>query len=313
MTTTIDHGTDAWHAERATGIGGSEIGVILGLSSFESPFSLWARKTGLLPAGDPETARQRIGRRMEGVIAAEFHDATGLHVAGEQLMLRHPDHPWARASVDGLVVESPHSAIDDAVGVFEAKTAREFGWTEIPPTYLAQCRWNAWVAGVDRAWLCVMFSGWRFEVFEIDQDPADVAFMVDRAAEFWAHVENGTPPPVDGHDATADAIAHLWPTETPDKAIDADPTLAEILAHRAAIKARVSADEKVLKGLDNELAALIGDAETIRIDGAPAFTYRAQSRTTVDRAALEAEHPAIAAAFTRISTYRVLRPVKGKK
>lgn len=321
--TAVETHSQQWHEIRASGVGGSEVAGLLGLSRYASPWSLWAEKTGLIPAEHEDNERLEFGREAEPYLAAMFHRRTGLHVAGQQMMVRHPEHGFARATLDGLVFAPipeehvPFGPRSDALGIVQFKTWATRGWPDgIPPAIRAQTIWEMACAGLRHAWVGVLFSTFRFEVFELPWDDdveADWQFMLAAATEFWRHVEDGTPPPVDGSDATADAIAHLWPTETPDKAIDADPTLAEILARRAAIKARVSADEKVLKGLDNELASLIGDAETIRIDGAPAFTYRAQSRTTVDRAALEAEHPAIAAAFTRISTYRVLRPGEGKK
>lgn len=311
--TAVDTRTTDWLAWRAAGIGASDIGAILGLSTFASPFSLWAEKSGMLPAQD-DTPRLRIGRRMETVLAAEFTDMTGLHVAGEQTWITHRDHPWARATVDGFVVESPDSDVTDALGVIEFKTDGRFGWPDgIPANYLAQVRWQMACANVDHAWLVVMFAGFRVEVHDVARDIDDETFMLERAAEFWQHVADGTPPPVDGSDATAHALAAIHPTETPGVTLDADPDLVELLARRSAIKARITADEKVVKALDNELTALIGDAETIRIDGTPAWTYRAQTRATVDRAALESAHPDIAAAFTRTSTYRVLRPATKKE
>jgi putative phage-type endonuclease len=305
-----DTHSDAWHAERATGIGGSDIGVLLGLSRWQSPWSLWCEKVGLLPARGPETQRQRIGRRMEAVIAAEFHDATGLWVAGEQTMLRSTTHPFARSTPDGFVVESEHSSIDDALGIFEAKTDGRFGWDEIPPAHLAQVRWSMGVAGLDRAWLAVMFAGWRFEVFEVDQDPADWEFMVAKAEWFWDLVQTQTPPPIDSSDATAHAIRDRWPSHVDGAIHDASPDLAALLARRKAVNEQMLRTEKEVKRLTAELAAAIGEAELIAVGGTPAWSYRSQSRTTLDAKALQAAHPELdLTPFQRTSTFRVLREI----
>jgi len=45
----FDNGTSEWHEVRADGIGGSEIGTILGLNRWESAFYLHHLKTGNLP------------------------------------------------------------------------------------------------------------------------------------------------------------------------------------------------------------------------------------------------------------------------
>jgi putative phage-type endonuclease len=308
----IDHDA-AWHAERNTRIGGSTIGVLLGLSPWESPYSLWAKYTGLIPnGGDDPSPRLRIGRRMESVIAAEFHDETGLWIAGEHAMLRHPERAEFGCEVDGFVVESPQSDITDALGVFEAKTDSRFGWDEIPPTYLAQCRWNCYVAGLERAWLVVMFAGFRVEVFHVEQDPADVAFMVERADEFWRLVQTNTPPPLDGSEPTARAIGARWPAHDPGLVHDADAELVELLAKRAALKVRTRADELAIAECDNAIAGTIGDAELIAVDGVPAWSYKAQSSPRVDTKALRAAHPEIAARYTKTSSFRVLRALNTK-
>ena len=37
---------EQWHLRRRLGIGGSEIGTILGLNKYQTPFDLWLIKTG---------------------------------------------------------------------------------------------------------------------------------------------------------------------------------------------------------------------------------------------------------------------------
>lgn len=302
--------TAEWHTERANGIGASEVGVLLGLSSYDSPWSLWCRKVGLLPDDHEDTPRLRIGRRMEPVIAAEFHDRTGLHVASEQMMVRDPEHPHRRATLDGLVYDGGFDAdIDAALGVFEAKTDGRFGWDEIPPAYVAQIRWQMGVTGLDRGWLAVMFAGFRFEVYEITQDPEDWRFMCERADEFWRMVIEQTPPPVDGSDATARAIAARWPNHDPDSMCVAGERLADTLAKRKALKARVLADEKTLKQMDAEIAIAIADREMVTVDGVPAWSYKSQTKTTIDGRAMAAALDVDPAPWSKTTTYRVLREI----
>jgi predicted phage-related endonuclease len=97
----------AWHGWRRGGIGGSDIAGIIGISRWASPWSVWADKVQLRqPTGD--TQRQRIGKRMEHVLAAEFNEETGLYVAGEQTWCWDPEHPHRRCTVDGFVYEEPN-------------------------------------------------------------------------------------------------------------------------------------------------------------------------------------------------------------
>ena len=44
-----DSGSAEWNELRSKGIGGSEIGTIMGFNPWESAFALWAKRTGQIP------------------------------------------------------------------------------------------------------------------------------------------------------------------------------------------------------------------------------------------------------------------------
>ena len=68
----FEPGSPQWQAARARGIGGSEIAAVLGLSPWESRFSLWHRKMGLA-APVAQNDVMYWGNRLEGVIRDEFN------------------------------------------------------------------------------------------------------------------------------------------------------------------------------------------------------------------------------------------------
>jgi len=55
-------GSPEWHAERSLGIGGSEVGTILGLNPWESAYALWAKKLNLIPSEIKENWAIRFGK-----------------------------------------------------------------------------------------------------------------------------------------------------------------------------------------------------------------------------------------------------------
>lgn len=301
-----------WHEWRSHGIGGSDIGAILGLSKFASPWTVWADKQGLLPP-TPETQRQRIGKRMESLLAAEFHDAhPELMVVGEQMWLTHRDWPVARCTVDGGIIETPDTAmgrarpdLEDLVGVWEAKTQGTFGWPDGIPAYIeAQCRWNMGIARVGVCYLTVMFAGFRIEHYEIAHDEDEWQFMLDRARNFWLLVEAGTAPDVDGSDATTRALRHVHPEHITGERAEIDH-LADLVVERGDLKDAVKADTARLDEIDNELRAAIGDAEYATVGGVEMFTLRTQQgrKSTCP----ECGHT------TQGAPFRVLRPTPRKK
>lgn len=296
----------AWHAFRRKGVGASDIGALLGLSKWSSPMSLWCEKLGLLPPSE-ETQRQRIGKRMETVLAAEFQDETGLTLAGEQTWLTATEWEIARCTIDAAVVPPTPRGVDpnlsDFLGPWEAKTSGMRKWDEIPPAYLAQIQWQMYVMGAQRAWLTVMFSGWNIETSTVDRDQDDIDFMVARAKEFWHLVETETMPEIDGSDATTDALSHLYPKHIEGRTVDLSAMAAKV-AHLLDLKEEAKRIKDETKELNNEVRAAIGDAEIAEIDGRPAFTFKQQPGAK--RTCSACQH------VDQGEPFRVLRQIKKK-
>lgn len=311
--TVTDHD---WHSWRGKGIGGSDIGALLGLSRFSSPTRLWAEKTGRL-APTEETQRLRIGKRMEPVLAAEFHDMTGLHVVGEQTWCSHPINEFQRCTVDGFVAENPDATFPDQyLGTVQFKTDGRHGWPDGIPDYIrAQCVWEMGVTGMQHCWLVVMFAGFKVEMFEIPWDmdaQSDWDFMSLKATEFWnEYVIPDVHPPMDELEATTLALGEMFPRAMSDEPVDAmvaSEQAVALVAEIHAIKARIKTDEEREAVLSNELRLLLGECtDLLGIDGTVLATWRPQERRSIRADALREAHPAIADEFTTITTSRVLR------
>lgn len=300
-----------WHEWRRGGIGGSDIAGLLLPGRWSSPWKVWAEKVGLIEPTE-STQRQRIGHRMEAVLAAEFEDARpGLTVMGEQQWCEHPDHSWARCTVDGFVADRTcaedecSDRVEHLGSVFatvQFKTDARYGWPDGPPAnYRAQCIWEMGVTGMRHSFLAVMFGGFRFEVFDIPWDDAaeaDWELMFKTAERFWHdHVLTGEAPPVDGSDATTEALGDVYPDHEPGLSVDLDG-LAALIEERDDLKETTKATKARLAQIDNTIKARFGDAEVGTFNGVPAFTYRQQTRGAYEVAE---------------TTFRVLRHVKQPK
>lgn len=269
-----------WLAWRRGGIGGSDIAALLGLSSFSSPWALWAEKVGLLP-DEPMTQRQRIGLRAEAMLSEEFHDETGLFITGEQTWCTDPAVDYRRCTVDGFVSETDSPSIDETIGTWQCKTWGTRDWRDgIPPAIRAQCIWEMGVTAMKRCWLTVMFSGFRIEHYEIAMDAdakADLAFMNQRADRFWTDcVLPGIPPAVDGSDATQRALnaaySHVEPGESTTVARDVVEALS-------AAKERMRVLKTEIAGYEAEIKASLGSAEIgVGDDGQQLVTWRSVER-----------------------------------
>lgn len=134
------------------------------------------------------------------------------------------------------------------------------------------------VTGLQHWWFGVLFAGFRFEVFELAANPADQALIARRAARLWhRHVLTGTPPPVDGSDATAEALRTVYPEHEPGERASLD-NLAGLLPERTDIKTRMKADKARLAEIDNQIREAFGGAEVGTVDGIPVLSYRSSER-----------------------------------
>jgi putative phage-type endonuclease len=286
-----------WLDWRRTRVGGSDVSAILGISNYGSPWSVWAEKVGLI-GDEPSDELMEAGRWLEHAIAPWFSDRTGLHVIGTQAVVEAADDPVASCTVDGFVAEAPGSMVADSLGELEIKT-RGFGkrWDPIPADVQAQCQWQMYVTGHQRAWIAVLM-GRRLDIHDLERDESDIAFIVDRVHRFWTeHVVTGTPPATDGHDATLRAIAEVYPTHTPDKSVELDD-LADVLDEWRAAKAQRLTVEKREKEAKAAIVAALEDAEEGTVGGERVVSYRTQTR---------AEY------VVAENSFRVLRETKPKK
>ena len=146
---------DDFLKSRATGIGGSDAAAILGLSRWKSPFQVYQEKRGEA-AQTPDNASMRWGRYLEPVVRQAYADDTGRAVRLPDGLVRHQQHTFMIANLDGVT--------DDG-RVVEIKTARTSqGWGEpgsdqVPQEYLLQAQHHMAVTGLVVADVAVLIGG----------------------------------------------------------------------------------------------------------------------------------------------------------
>ena len=179
----------SWLAARRQGIGGSDAAAAVGLSKWRTPLELYLDKRGELEV--TETEPMRWGTLLEPVVRQEYANRTGREVHCPGVILRHPRVTFALLNPDGIV---------PGERLYEGKTARTAeGWGEpgsadIPQEYLLQVQHGLFVTGLPVADVAVLIGGNDFRVYEVPADAELQEMLIDREAEFWRHVEEGTPP-----------------------------------------------------------------------------------------------------------------------
>lgn len=211
----FEPGTEQWHAARANGIGGSEIAAVVGLSPYESRFSLWHRKKGLIGAVE-ESEEMYWGKVHEPGICARFaKDHPEWFVRGS-FTYAAAKRPWQIANPDRNLWPTD-SHIDDTVpaALLEAKTSRDAeGWgkegtDQIPVWYRCQCLHYMDVTGARRCYVAVLIAGSEYREYVVDYDEDEARLLREAGARFMDDLARDFRPDIDGHSATYQAIREI--------------------------------------------------------------------------------------------------------
>lgn len=141
----IPQNEQEWLQARLAGIGASEASAIIGCNPYMSNVDLWKIKTGRKKAADiSSNAHVAYGHAAEGPIRELFaldYPEYEVTYGGAFDMVRHPEHPWLFATLDGRLVERATGR----KGVYEGKTteilrsiAKEKWRDGIPQNYYVQ-------------------------------------------------------------------------------------------------------------------------------------------------------------------------------
>lgn len=271
----FESGSEDWHRLRNEpgAIGGSEAGVILGLSAFESAYSLWAKRTGLIPSGDTSQAME-WGSRLERVILEKFAEDNAGQVYDNVGTWANNERPWQRANPDGLLF------IDGRWELIEIKTARDEaywkdadGQLEVPPTYKAQVQWYLSCLGLERAHVAVLFGGSRYHTFTVEADQFEQDLAIAKCAEFLPYLlGEGEPPYSAPYNMTAEAVRYQHPDIDQDEAVELGAVGSDYL------KAVQAADEatKQVELLKAQVLGAMGNARRGLIDNVWLLTRQAR-------------------------------------
>ncbi|MCV7230714.1 YqaJ viral recombinase family protein [Mycolicibacterium komossense] len=254
----------------------SKVGAILGLSRWESPFSLWNRMKGLVPPEEPKDAFD-LGHDVEDFAAKRWRrrqTERWLLSPGEVQFIVDPEH----FGFPAMVTLDRRAVRGQSRRVVEFKMARDQndadkwgddGSGNLPPDYFAQVLTAMLFTGwTDKAGhlLCVgpRIGDERLYQVEYDADArAEASFLINECRRFHESLSNDDPPPLDKSPATYDCIKALHP-DIDGTTVDIDPD--EALDYAEARVAFAAADDelnlqrnRLLKRMEQAQYANLGD------------------------------------------------------
>jgi len=221
----FENGSEKWHELRSRGIGGSEVGTIAGLNKWESAYTLWAKKSGLIADQVEQSEAMEAGTLLEKFILERYferlnpsliiYDDVGTYALD-----------WSHANPDAIYENE-----DGTFGIWECKTARfEDDWNlpkrgergtglDIPRSYYSQVQWYMRVMGFGEAIVSVLFGGQKYREFYVIADKYAQDTDLEIATKFWNGLQIGEQPDWDGSTSTYETVRAENPDIT-DEAVD---------------------------------------------------------------------------------------------
>ena len=274
-------GSEEWLAARREGVTATDIVTICGLSAYDSPYSLYWRKLGVVPEA-VDNDRFRLGRDLEPLIIDRWREKHPLFTNTHGGLYRSGERPWQLATPDQLVWS--HAAPDTCP--LELKSWADADWHSWdegpPPAVRAQVLWQMDTLDASTGYVGVLFlpSG-EFRSFSIEHDESvipdgpeaddpcdvckDIGLMREAGFRFYLQVKGHIPPPgADGSAATMAAVKARFATVDKTATAVLAPEAWSVYADAAE---RVDYWTEVRQAAEASLREVTDDAYKLEVDG----------------------------------------------
>ena len=192
---------DLWLKERAKGITASDASAVLGLSTFKTPFKVWAEKTQVLDNDFVESERMKWGSRLETGIALGFAQEQGIEVSQCGDLVAHEKYNWLMATPDFYGSDG---------SVVEIKNSSKYqDWMDgnMPDHAHVQVIIQLACTGLEFGHLAALIQGSKLEHRIIFKDASLEETIIAKLEEFKGLIDNRTAPPLLSEDlATVGAL-----------------------------------------------------------------------------------------------------------
>lgn len=181
-----------WLNLRESYVGSSDIPILLGLSKYKSPLSLYLEKVEGI-ASTEDSIRLKMGRVKEPLIADLLAEESGLKIWKSGACFTRKDLPGCLATPDYWV------EIDDIKCPLEIKNVSGFAkneWEneEFPAYAIAQLNWQMGILGKTKGVICGLIadSSLRWKIFEFSKPLFELS--LEKAQEFLKLCKEKTAP-----------------------------------------------------------------------------------------------------------------------
>lgn len=256
-----------WLKQRGFGIGSSEVGTILGLNPWDTPYQLWRRKMGM-DAPKEENFAMRAGHYLEDAVSKFYADATGKEIikasAGDWLIVNN-EREYLRVSPDRTFWIPGRTKSDKNKGILECKTTQmKIEKDNVPMHWYSQLQYQLGVAELEQGALAWLIAGREFDYLEVEFDKEFFDYMVGEVDKFWIDNIKGGKEPIS---MNLDDVVLRNPRHVLGKFVEADATIMQEIAEMRLLKEELAKLDARKKEIEDNIKMMIGDAEALVAPG----------------------------------------------
>lgn len=301
-------------ADRKGIIGCSQLGSLLNVSSYGTPYTVYKDYIGESDKvfTEEQLESMEMGTAFEDMIARYGAKKYGVEIEAPDKAWVHPEIPQFICHPDRLVV----GKVDGKTIGIECKMVQPYsqGWgepdtDEVPDGYHLQCLGYISCKVCDEVWLFVM-KGNRIYRYIITKNEKLIEIIETEVKQFIKNVENGVVYKADTYALVIDE----FPEATEGKGKVANDKIMSFVAKYKEKEFQAKQLENEMNLYKAKIAEFMEDAEILRSDiGEKLVTFKNQTSHRLDSKRLELEKPNIASLYMKETSSRVMRFTKPSK
>lgn len=291
-----------WLDARKGGIGASEVGTILGINPFSTPYQLWRLKMGIDPPKE-ENFAMRAGHYLEDAVARFYADETGAHIiqaSAEDFMYVDKDKPFMRVSPDRTYWEPGMRKSEANKRILECKTTqRSVTEDSVPQHWFVQLQMNLGVSGKELGALAWLIQGREFGFKHYALDREFFAFLEEQVERFWTDNIIGGKEPLP---YTVDDVMLKYPRHIEGKCIQAGEDILRNVERLKEVRDELKRFNDEKDSLEDSLKMSMLDAELLMDGDRVVATWKtAKDSQKFNAKRFTAENPELAKAYIETS------------
>lgn len=294
-----DKEPEKWLELRTTGIGGSDVGAIMGLNKYASPLTIYLSKKNV--EGFKGNAATEWGHILEDPIRKKAAEELGIEIISVPGMYTSIDIPYMNANIDGLCHAENQVTIGgetvEGLGGFEIKTSSRgegFSEDEIPDSYYCQVQHYMAVTNLPWFILTAFFMNTKKARHYVIRRNDDFIYsrLLPAEKDFWEnYVLTNNPPEPLGIDSESEYTANLNIADTVELDTETEDLIAQRMEVQEEIKNLTQKESALKDSIVLKLSALSnGETNSEKVSASGErfrLSYNIQKRISVDTDALK--------------------------